>query len=88
MIDLGYLIKGSNDIFSKWEPFSNDYDVQMEYFYNSISIIFNKRWGSLEVGYSSKNYLENKILNSLSWMPAPSIYAKLLYTNQKEITLK
>ena len=56
LIDLGYLIKGSNDIFSKWEPFSNDYDVQMEYFYNSISIIFNKRWGSLEIGYSSKNY--------------------------------
>ena len=88
LIDLGYLIKGSNDILVN----GGHFQMIMMFKWNIFTILFQlfliKDGVVWKLDTRQKTILTIKILNSLGWMPAPSIYAKLLYTNQKEITLK
>ena len=87
MLDFGQLVKGQNHIHSKWDPALNNYEMK-KYFYSSISIIFIKDWGNLEIGYSTKEYLDSKVLKNVDYLFKPSVYLKLIYNNQSKIHLK
>ena len=87
LLDFGQLAKGQNHINSEWDPFLNDYEMK-KYFYSSISIVFSKDWGNLEIGYSTKEHLDGMVLKNIDYISRPSVYLKIIYNNQSEIFLK
>ena len=78
--DFNYLIKGKNNLDTKWvsNPISSKNREYEKYLFTQISGSIKNKFGRIETGWVSKNYTNSIIFNQIPFNQNGMLYIELI----------
>jgi len=79
IINMEYLQKGSNDLNTIWNNGLAKSKVENKYLAGELGLKFQKKWGFIEAGFTSKNYLIDSVVLNKKINQSESLYIRVLF---------